>query len=266
MFRRLHRKYALVLGALGAVLLVIALKLGAHWLGWEILSLNPLLSGIVAADVFLMGFLLTGVLTDYKESERLPGEIAASLEVFFDEASSLCDRTKDPAAMELLGSVEALARSIHAWFYKKERTNALLDRISGLNRLFVALEPLTQVGYILRLKQEQQALRRVIIRIHSIRETTFVSAGYLIAEWTTAVVALALVLSKVGPFFESMFIVGVIIFLLSYLILLIRDLENPFGYYDEHSTADVSLKPLEATIARMTSRLGAAGPEGAKKG
>ena len=78
-------------------------------------------------------------------------------------------------------------------------------------------------------------------------------------------IALALILSKVGPFFESMFIVGVIIFLLSYLILLIRDLENPFGYYDEHSTADVSLKPLEATIARMASRIAAAGPEGVKK-
>ena len=104
------------------------------------------------------------------------------------------------------------------------------------------------------MKQEQQTLRRTIIRIHTIRETTFVSAGYLIAEWTTAVVALALVLSKVGPFFESMFIVGVIIFLLSYLILLIRDLENPFGYYDEHSTADVSLKPLEKSIARIKAR------------
>lgn len=254
MIRRLHRKYALVLGALGAVALVVGLKLGARALGWEVLSLNPLLSGIVAADVFLMGFLLTGVLTDYKESERLPGEIAASLEVFFDEASTLYERTQDEAAFQFLTFIQALGESIHDWFYKKERTNTLMDRLSELNRFFFALDPLAQSGTIQRLKQEQQTLRRTIIRIHTIRETTFVSAGYLIAEWTTAVVALALVLSKVGPFFESMFIVGVIIFLLSYLILLIRDLENPFAYYDEHSSADVSLKPLENSIARIKTR------------
>ena len=123
MIRRLHRKYALVLGALGAVALVVGLKLGARALGWEVLSLNPLLSGIVAADVFLMGFLLTGVLTDYKESERLPGEIAASLEVFFDEASTLYERTQDEAAFQFLTFIQALGESIHDWFYKKERTN-----------------------------------------------------------------------------------------------------------------------------------------------
>ncbi len=42
---------------------VITLKLVAHRYGWEILSLNPLFSGIIAANVSLMGFLLSGVIT-----------------------------------------------------------------------------------------------------------------------------------------------------------------------------------------------------------
>ena len=45
-----------------SVAVVVALKLAAHWLGWEFISLNPLFSGIIAANVFLMGFLLSGVL------------------------------------------------------------------------------------------------------------------------------------------------------------------------------------------------------------
>ena len=48
------------------VVLVVAVTIGAkllfHSLGWEILSLNPLFSGIVAANVFVMGFLLIGVI------------------------------------------------------------------------------------------------------------------------------------------------------------------------------------------------------------
>jgi hypothetical protein len=54
---------------------VVAAKLVTHALGWELLSMNPLFSGIVVANVFLMGFLLSGVLSDYKESERLPGSM-----------------------------------------------------------------------------------------------------------------------------------------------------------------------------------------------
>ncbi len=58
----------LLLNAAVSVAVVVALKLAAHWLGWEIISLNPLFSGIVAANVFLMGFLLSGVLTDQQEA------------------------------------------------------------------------------------------------------------------------------------------------------------------------------------------------------
>jgi hypothetical protein len=36
--------------------IIIGLKLAAHSLGWEILSLNPLFSGIIATNIFLMGF------------------------------------------------------------------------------------------------------------------------------------------------------------------------------------------------------------------
>jgi hypothetical protein len=49
---------SLLLNAAITVIVVAGIKLGVHWLGWEVISLNPLFSGIVAANVFLMGFLL----------------------------------------------------------------------------------------------------------------------------------------------------------------------------------------------------------------
>jgi len=101
-------KYALVIRATAAVLTVTLLKLGAHWMGWKILSLNPLFSGIVAANVFLMGFLLSGVINDFKESERLPGELAAILETFSDEAAALYERSGNAIALEFSGYIEEL--------------------------------------------------------------------------------------------------------------------------------------------------------------
>jgi uncharacterized DUF497 family protein len=79
----------LLLRATSIVAVVIAAKLLVHFLGWEMLSINPLFSGIVAANVFLMGFLLSGVLADFKESERLSGELSACLETLAQEVSGI---------------------------------------------------------------------------------------------------------------------------------------------------------------------------------
>jgi hypothetical protein len=255
MLARIRKKHTLVLSAFGIVGTVIGLKLGAHWLGWEVLDVTPLFSGIVAANVFLMGFLLSGVLSDFKESERLPGELATTLAAFTDEALCVHQRSKSPVGLELLVFVAGLSGSINAWFFKRERTRELMEKVTDLNRFFLALEPLTQANYIVRLKQEQQNLRRILTRIHTIRETSFISSGYLIAELTSTFLALGLVFADIDPFYESLFVVGVIVFLLAYLILLIRDLDNPFGYYEAVTTEDVSLKPLEDFRAGLDLRL-----------
>jgi hypothetical protein len=118
----ISKRYSVAMRAFLAVLVAVALKLIAHWFGWEFISLNPLFSGIVAANVFLMSFLLSGVLTDYKESERLPGELAASLEAIADEVSVLYSSKKAPAAEECLREVLAVGEALMRWFYKQERT------------------------------------------------------------------------------------------------------------------------------------------------
>jgi hypothetical protein len=89
----------------------------------------------------------------------------------------------------------------------------------------------------------------MIIRIHTIRETSFVSSGYLIATTTTVFLLVGLIISKIEPFYESLFFVGLLSYLMVFLILLIRDLDNPFGYSSESSSEDVSLKPLEDLIS-----------------
>ncbi len=246
-----YKKHSLLLRASAAVIVAIGVKVAVHRLGWEVLDLNPLFTGIVAANVFLMGFLLTGVLADFKESERLPGEVAAILETMIDEALIIHERTQNPSAMRFATRVLDLGRTIHSWFFDQVKSRAVLAQVTDLNLYFAVLEPLTQPNFITRLKQEQHALRRILLRIQTIRETSFISSGYVIAEVTTAMLAIGLLLADIRPFYEALFIVGLIIFLLSYLIILIRDLDNPFGYYEESSAEDVSLHPLEDFIARL---------------
>jgi hypothetical protein len=219
--------------------------------GWEVISVNPLFSGIVAADVFLMGFLLSGVWSDYKESEKLPGELASSLEALADEAVSIHGYKNGPKGSVFLTALSTLSFAIEQWFYKKEHTQQLMERVDRFNQLFVGLEDVIPPNFIVRLKQEQANLRRFLIRIHTIRETEFVSAGYLIAQTTTALLITGLILAKIEPFYEAVFFVGVISFLVTFMILLIEDLDNPFGYYERGSTQDVSLKPILDAVARL---------------
>lgn len=259
-----YRRHSLPLRAGAAVVLVVGLKVVVHTLGWEVLSLNPLFTGVVAANVFLMGFLLSGVLADFKESERLPGELAAILETLIDDASILHERTQDPIAMRFAVRVVDLGRAIHGWFFGAIATRDVLERVTDLNSFFAAFEAIAQPNYIVRMRQEQHALRRMLLRIHTIRETSFLSSGYIIAEVTTVLLAIGLILADIASFHESLFIVGLVVFLLTFLIILIRDLDNPFGFYEASSAEDVSLQPLEDFLARMKAVVGDAAAPGAE--
>jgi hypothetical protein len=152
---------------------------------------------------------------------------------------------KSKTAILFMEAVHDLTASIIRWLHKTERTASVLKQITGLNDHFLALEPLTQANFIVRLKNEQSNLRRLITRIHTIRETSFNPAGYAIAEIISAILCIGLIFTRIDPYYEGIFFMAFVSFVLIYMVLLIKDLDNPFGYYEAANYADeVSLKPL----------------------
>jgi hypothetical protein len=198
-----------------------------------------------------MGFLLSGVLSDFKESERLPGELSACLENLAEEVRSIRMAKPEANVGSCLILLAQLGRDILGWFHKKHRTAELFEHLNDLTPQFAVMEQWTQATLVARLKQEQGNLRRTLIRIHTIRETSFVSSGYLLADLITILLCVGLVLVKIEPFYESLFFVSVISYLMIFLLMLIRDLDNPFAYYERYSGEDVSLKPLEDAVGRL---------------
>lgn len=249
-------KWGLTFRVIPLVGLIALLKFGAHHYNLEFLSLSPLMGALVSANIFLIGFLISGVLSDYKESEKLPGELACSLEVFIDEASIVGANKKSPVPEALTNHVRLLTGSIIDWLHKKEKTADILNSISELNHYFLELESLTQANFIARLKQEQSNLRRIITRIHTIRETSFNKAGYAIAEILSAILCFGLIITNITPYHESVFFVVFVSFVLIYMVNLIKELDNPFSYYDKGNlTEKISLRPL----LNLQSRIGASG-------
>jgi hypothetical protein len=106
------------------------------------------------------------------------------------------------------------------------------------------------------MKQEQSTVRRLINRAHAIRETSFNQSAYSISELITIVLAIGLILARVEPFYEGIFFVAFIPFVMIYMILLIKDLDNPFDYYskDKEVTDEVSLKHLQDLEKKLTTK------------
>jgi hypothetical protein len=244
--RRLIQKWSIALKILPLIILVTALKFGTHKFGFEVMELNALFSSLVAGTIFLIGFLISGVLTDYKESEKLPSELAAVLRNLYDDTLTIHKGKNSLAAKEFIVFQRDFISSLKDWFYKKVKIKVVLDQLSSMNDYFIALDKEgLQANYIIKMKNEQNSIRKMIMRIDTIRDTEFVGSAYAIVEAMGFLTVFGLLIIKIEPFYASLFLTLLITFLISYMFLLIKDLDNPFDYAANGETGtEISLKPI----------------------
>jgi predicted membrane chloride channel (bestrophin family) len=246
----------LLVAALPWVVVVVAVKALVDARDWHAFELSPLLAGAIAAEVFILGFLLAGTAGDFKEAERLPGEAAASLESIADECLITHEDTGLPEARTCLRQLVEISRSIRAWLLQDRGLDDVMADLRALNGPFRVFAPAIQAGFTTRLKTEQAAIRKLVIRMDTMRRTSYVAAGYLIAEVTALTLTLVLVLTDLGALAPTLVLVGLITYLLIYLVSLIRDLDNPFEYRNGvPGPADVSLEVLERNEDRLRALL-----------
>ena len=255
--RGIIQKWAIALRILPLVLLVAILKFLSHRFGLEVMELNALFTSLVAGTIFLIGFLISGVLTDYKESEKIPGELAGSFRNLFDDSFTIYKGKNSDTARQFIDFQEALISSVKGWFYKKERTQSILNKISQMNDYFIELEKEgIQANYIIKMKNEQNTIRRIILRIDTIRDTEFVGSAYAIVEAMGFLTAFGLIIIRIEPFYASLFLTLLITFLISYMFLLIKDLDNPFDYCIKGETGtEISLKPIHDLDSFLTTQM-----------
>jgi hypothetical protein len=240
------KKWAIAFKIIPVLILVSIFKFLAHHYEFEVMELNALFTSLVAGTIFLIGFLISGVLTDYKESEKIPSELAAALRTLYDDTYSIYKIKESDTIKEFCEYQKSFRLALMDWFYKKERTSSILKKISDMNRFFIELDKQgLQVNYILKLKNEQCNLRKLIMRVDTIRDTDFIGSAYAIVEVMGLLIVAGLVIIKITPFYASLFFTLVVTFLIYYMFMLIRDLDNPFDYSDKGETGtEISLKPI----------------------
>jgi hypothetical protein len=85
----------------------------------------------------------------------------------------------------------------------------------------------------------------MILRIHTIRDTEFVGSAYAIVEVMGLLITAGLIVIRIEPFYVSLFFTLLVTFLIFYMFMLIKDLDNPFDY-SHHGEAgtEIPLKPI----------------------
>lgn len=244
-------KWHIAIRIVPILLLAAGLKYLANRYGYEILELNPLFTSLVAGTIFLIGFLISGVLTDYKESEKIPSDLAATLKNLFDDTYTIFKSKQSATAAAFMNYQQQFSESLMNWFYRREKTAVMLQKISRMNDFFADLDKEgIQPNYLIKMKNEQNGIRRIMLRVDTIRDTGFVGSAYAIVEAMGILISIGLIIIDIEPFYASLFLILLINFLIYYMFFLIKDLDNPFEFDIKGEMAnEVSLKPLHDLIA-----------------
>jgi hypothetical protein len=248
---------------IAVVMVLSAVKYAIHLYGLEFLTLNALFSSAIAAAVFIIGFLLSSVLSDYKEAERIPSDLRVALEAIRDDATSFAESNPAFSARATLtvlrGIVTALRESLDHSNGDRD-LRPVIAKVAELRSCFVAMERAGMPpNYVVRLRAEQNVLRRALFRIYHIEKIKFVPSVHVLVQTLVVAVILLLLLLETEGSPASALIFGAISYMFIYALHLIDTLEHPYRKGTQ-SLDDVSLFLLNEFESELGCELAASAP------
>jgi hypothetical protein len=246
-------KWKLMLTTLPFVAVAVIAKLVVHYaFKWEGIVDFSDVGLVLTGAVFLVGFMLSGTMADYKESEKLPGELACALENLEDSlvhagiAKPAYDAKKGRAA------ARELAVTVRDWLVKKRTQTELYDAITSAQEQVFAAESAGASGQAGRAMAELQQIRKTITRIGVISRTNFLASGYALLDTLVALALMMMFVSKFKSTIAEVVLMAFVTLIFVYMVRLIRDIDDPFEYAPDGSrgAAEVELLPLDDLAER----------------
>lgn len=234
-------KWKIALTALGISVLLVPVKIGIHYFKLDMIELNDLIGAIIGGVIFMLAIVLSGVLADFKESELIPGELAGNLRALkkdFELAKGIGGGQTDACFTALSSLVEGIIKQFESNDWKQEELDPLIKK---LDSAVIAIAPPLAADFVVKMRSEIDNIERLMSRIEIIEKTDFLPAAYAISQSSIFVVAVILLFVSIKPLIISLFAIVMIMFLLLALLLLIKDMDNPFETGGAGS-ADVDLR------------------------
>lgn len=204
---------------------------------------------IITATALVIGFMMAGIMADYKEGEKLPAELACGLQAIDDCIQADIEHLTKADFATLKQINAKLHADITNWLFNKEDAE---NSYAGLQAI-IAFRATSQ-AFKNNVVKNIDALRRSMTRIDVIRRTDFIKTGYALLEvFVTITLGLLIFANFKNPIAQYL-VVGSISLIYIYMIRLIRDLDNPFDYEQDGrcaGAAEVDYFPLTEAQQRL---------------
>ena len=253
------RHFRIFIIAAIAALIVIATKYTLHFLRLEPVEQSSLHNSVVASVTFVIGFLLSATIADYKESERIPAEFAAQLEDMYDDAVAI--HASYPVFD--IDDFRRQLRSVAVGFNEDARRKSYDARqdIRGLTSYLSQMESGgVPANFVVKLKQQQVALLRSRHRVNYIQRIKFIPSATILARSIVVALVALLLVTDIHPFYGGLVMVGLITFILVYMLILIRVISTPFHKAGK-TQDDVSLFLIKDVVEYLSDEMQQAQPE-----
>lgn len=248
-------KWRLVLTTLPFVALVVGLAFVRDY----VLHLKGLLefseiSPFLTAVSLIIAFMLAGVMTDFKESEKIPGEIATSLETIGDTVELAISLNKESDVSDFRSEFHHLVSTVDDWFIENVCVDECYTALNDFTEILTRMHAAAGVSYSVRILGELHNLRRLITRADVIEHTSFIPVGYALLDLMVGSTMLLLLVANYKTVAAEYFLVTLLPLIYIYLERLIRDLDQPFRYRSSKSisgSAEVNPYPLHDYRKRL---------------
>lgn len=244
MVLKIMNKFGIILKAACIVAVLLVVKYLIHVYNGEVIVSNPVITAIVAGVIFTIAIIFSGVLADFKESEKIPGELAGIIKSIYYDANMV--PVKDEKKRDnLRAHVKSLLKAIVSNF--KSNSWPLHEINTAINQIADDVSSLAQEGipapYCIKIRNDLASVDKLSYRIKIIMETSFIPAAYNIAIIAMLAVIVILLCYKTEHYYEGLIFFGSVAFVLISLLMLIKDMDNPFEY-GKKTSADVDLSIL----------------------
>lgn len=255
-----RKKFRLFFVVAIVVLLLSGVKTAVHYFEFELLELNSLFTSGIGGAIFIIGFLLSSILADYKEAERIPADIRTSIEAIDGDLQTFADEKPEfdfgQARSILIATIDKLRTGLRHENGHKD-IPPVLDEIAKLTPIFGRLEGMGMAAnFVVRLRTAQDVLRRSALRIYQIQRVEFVPSVHVLVQTLVISIVMLMLLLKTEGDPASAILFGFISYMFVYALYLVRLLEQPFAK-GHASVDDVSFFLLDDLEARLRQGLDA---------
>jgi hypothetical protein len=241
MLRSALTNYRVAIEVVVVVAVLVVIRAVLWGLGVEGMGVSPLASSIVAGGVFVMGLVVAGTLSDYRDAERAPTDLASGLYSILRECESIHAVWGTIGLETLRQRLVTVVANLRADITAGD-TRDCQTAIEDLSQSFLEMENTdVPANYIVRLRQEQAGLRKSLLRVYHIQREEFLPSALAMIVSLVVVILVVVMFTDMGGFAESLVTLGFLSFFFLYLLRLLNVINKPFKAGQERTDDDVSL-------------------------